>query len=74
MMNEKEEIQHKEYVTDKVSQADDDFTESSNKIEPALVKSPEEAAFLRKLNWTVLPVVFLIIWIQVVKKITPLAM
>ncbi|CAO3624517.1 unnamed protein product [Mucor fragilis] len=67
-MNEKEEIQHKEYVTDKVSQADDDFTESSNKIEPALVKSPEEAAFLRKLNWTVLPVVFLIIWIQFCDK------
>lgn len=74
MMTEKEEVQHKEYVTDKVSQADDDFTESSDKTEPAFVKSPEEAAFLRKLNWTVLPVVFLIIWIQVIKKVIPQAM
>lgn len=70
MMNEKEEVQHAEYVTDKVTQ-DDDFTESSDKSQPAaFVKSPEEAAFLRKLNWTVLPLVFLIVWIQVIKNIT----
>ncbi|OAD03934.1 hypothetical protein MUCCIDRAFT_110814 [Mucor lusitanicus CBS 277.49] len=67
-MNEKEEVQHAEYVTDKVTQ-DDDFTESSDKSQPAaFVKSPEEAAFLRKLNWTVLPLVFLIVWIQFCDK------
>lgn len=29
------------------------------------VKTPEEKAFVRKLNWTVLPVIFLIVFIQV---------
>lgn len=64
-MNEKEEIKYKEHVDEKSQQLDDDFTENDNSNESILIKSPEEIAFLRKLNWTLLPLVFLIIFIQV---------
>lgn len=68
-MNEKEELQHTEHVDEKSHPLDDDCTESNDKNKPALVKYPEEAAFLRKLNWTLLPLIFLIIFIQVIPKV-----
>lgn len=67
-MNEKEQVQYTEHVDEKKQQLDDDYTESDhhNKNNSTiLVKSPEEVAFLRKLNWTLLPLIFLIIFIQV---------
>lgn len=64
-MNEKEEIKYKENDDKKCQQLDDDFSENDNRNGLKLIKSPEEIAFLRKLNWTLLPLVFLIIFIQV---------
>jgi len=65
-MEEKEQVQYTEHVDEKKQQLDDDYAESDNKNSSAiLVKSPEEVAFLRKLNWTLLPLIFLIIFIQV---------
>lgn len=47
----------KETLTDYISQHESTTAK--------FVKSPEEKAFVRKLNWTVLPVIFLIVFIQV---------
>lgn len=49
-----------EYNKEKVEEYD---SEEITSVE--FVKSAEEKAFLKKLNWRVLPVVFLIIFIQV---------
>ncbi|CAO0802839.1 unnamed protein product [Mucor circinelloides] len=67
-MNDKEELQHTEHIEEKSHPLDDDCTESNDKNKPAWVKYPEEAAFLRKLNWTLLPLIFLIIFIQFCDK------
>ncbi|CAO0795511.1 unnamed protein product [Mucor circinelloides] len=68
-MEEKEQVQYTEHVDEKKQQLDDDYAESDNKNSSAiLVKSPEEVAFLRKLNWTLLPLIFLIIFIQFCDK------
>ncbi|KAL9546431.1 hypothetical protein MBANPS3_006662 [Mucor bainieri] len=72
-MDEKEQVQYTEHVDEKKQQLDDDYTESDNHnikndSTAVLVKSPEEAAFLRKLNWTLLPLIFLIIFIQFCDK------
>lgn len=65
-MDVKEQVQHTEHVNEKKQQLDDGYAESDSKNSSAiLVKSPEEAAFIRKLNWTLLPLIFLIIFIQV---------
>lgn len=72
-MDEKEQVQYTEHVDEKKQQLDDDYAESDNRHHhnkndsaAVLVKSPEEVAFLRKLNWTLLPLIFLIIFIQVI--------
>ncbi|KAL7318911.1 hypothetical protein PS15m_002094 [Mucor circinelloides] len=68
-MDVKEQVQHTEHVNEKKQQLDDGYAESDSKNSSAiLVKSPEEAAFIRKLNWTLLPLIFLIIFIQFCDK------
>lgn len=39
--------------------------DSENNSNQVFIKSPEEKAFVKKLNWTLLPLVFLITFIQV---------
>ncbi|GAN06036.1 allantoate permease protein [Mucor ambiguus] len=71
-MDKKEKVQYTERVDEKKQQLDDDSTESNNhgnkNGSAVLVKSPEEVAFVRKLNWTLLPLIFLIIFIQFCDK------
>lgn len=42
-----------------------DYISEHNTTTDEFIKSPEEKAFVRKLNWTVLPIIFLIVFIQV---------
>ncbi|GAA5804435.1 hypothetical protein HPULCUR_009928 [Helicostylum pulchrum] len=52
-----------EYNKEKLAEYD-----SEDNTSPKFVKSAEEKAFLKKLNWRVLPVVFLVIFIQFCDK------
>lgn len=65
---EKELITYQEHAKDKDQDQDssliDSFSEPES-TEMPLVKSPEEVKFVKKLNWTVLPIIFLIVFIQV---------
>jgi hypothetical protein len=65
---EKEPLEYKEHVKDLQQYQDSSIIEAFSEpdsIQMPLVKSPEELKFLKKLNWTVLPIVFFIIFIQV---------
>lgn len=65
---EKEPFEYKEHVKDIQQYQDSSIIEAFSEpdsIQMPLVKSPEELKFLKKLNWTVLPIVFFIIFIQV---------
>jgi hypothetical protein len=56
----------KQDITEKIPcSIDDDISEQDTNNEELLVKSPEEIAFIKKLNWKILPLVFLVIFIQV---------
>jgi hypothetical protein len=56
---EKEDI----YIDNERSLGVDDI--SGHESNQLFIKSPEERAFVRKLNWKLLPLVFLIVFIQV---------
>lgn len=65
---EKELITHEEHAKNKDLDQDSSLIDSFSEpeaIEMPLVKSPEEVKFVKKLNWTVLPIIFLIVFIQV---------
>lgn len=61
----KDDIKSFEYDKDKL---DTEYGDEKSNATAAFIKSAEEKAFLRKLNWKLLPVVFLIIFIQVKKN------
>lgn len=65
---EKEIITYEEHAKNKDLDQDSSLIDSFNELESTeipLVKSPEEVKFVKKLNWTVLPIIFLIVFIQV---------
>lgn len=53
-----------EYFENEKALNAEDIT-SDNESSTVFVKSIEERAYLRKLNWTVLPLIFLVVFIQV---------
>lgn len=53
-----------EYLENEKAFNAEDIT-SDNESSTVFVKSIEERAYLRKLNWTVLPLIFLVVFIQV---------
>lgn len=59
---EKEAIDNQYFDYSKETLQTDYVSEHDNTV---FLKSPEEKAFVRKLNWTVLPIIFLIVFIQV---------
>ncbi|CAO3622826.1 unnamed protein product [Mucor fragilis] len=68
---EKELITHEEHAKNKDLDQDSSLIDSFSEpeaIEMPLVKSPEEVKFVKKLNWTVLPIIFLIVFIQFCDK------
>ena len=63
-MDQKVESRNSNEYFDNEKAAIDEDISIRQENEP-FVKSIEERAFVRKLNWTVLPVIFLIVFIQV---------
>lgn len=65
-MNAQSENGKEVYIDEKslgdIVTEDYDSEDNSNQV---FIKSPEEKAFVKKLNWTLLPLVFLITFIQV---------
>ncbi|KAI9478434.1 MAG: major facilitator superfamily domain-containing protein [Benjaminiella poitrasii] len=71
----KEDIRYKGSINNSEEKTDkiplDDFSEPDSSYDDShkeLIKSPEENAFVRKLNWSLLPIIFLIIFIQFCDK------